>query len=120
MQKKDEKVELLRQLKKNGIKVACYTNSIRLTAELILCKVGVLELLDKVYTNQDVVRTKPDPEGYIKCMEYFNVGKDECVIIEDSPKGLQAAYSSGAKVYQVKNSEDVDIDIIEKLELLFL
>ena len=113
---KQEKIDLIKYLKARNIKVACYTNSIRLTAELILRKIGVFEYLDKVMTNQDVVQTKPNPEGYISCMNHFGVLPKDCKIIEDSPKGVEAATLSGANVLVVKNSDEVSMDKI--LEIL--
>ena len=108
---REEKVQLLKYLKQNEIKVACYTNSIRQTAELMLYKTGILNLLDVVITNQDVEHTKPNPEGYNKIMNLFKYAPNETLIVEDSPKGFEAAYSSGAKVFKVNNQEQVNIEL---------
>lgn len=105
---KEEKVEMMQQLKKRGIKIACFTNSIRMTAELMLKKTGVYEYLDLLLTNQDVTAPKPDPEGYIKCMRHFSVSSDQCLIVEDSPKGIESAKRSGAHVFVVHSPHDVD------------
>lgn len=111
--KRQEKIDLMLFLKSKNIKVACYTNSIRMTAELMLKKIGVLELLDLLITNQDVSVSKPDPEGYIKCMNFFNIDKKNTIIVEDSPKGLEAAKKSGALYVQVKSPDEVMINILE-------
>ena len=113
--KREEKIELIDYLKKNNIKVACYTNSIRLTAELMLQKTGVLDKLDLLVTNQDVKEPKPNPEGYIKCINHFNIRKENTIILEDSPKGLEAAKKSGALVVHVKNPEEVNKKIFEEI-----
>lgn len=112
---RQDKIDLINFLKSKGIKVACYTNSIRKTAELMLQKTGVLDLLDLLVTNQDVKNPKPDPEGYIKCMKHFNFSVEETIIVEDSPKGLEAARLSGAFFVQVPNSEQVNLDVFSKL-----
>ena len=111
---REEKIELMRYLKKQEVLIACYTNSIRETAELMLKKTGVLQHLDLLITNQDVLKPKPDPEGYLKCMKDLNVTPDFCLIVEDSPKGIQAATLSGAKVLVVQSPEDVTIDSIAR------
>lgn len=108
---REEKVQLLKYLKQNEIKVACYTNSIRQTAELMLYRTGILDLLDVVITNQDIQHAKPNPEGYKKIMNLFKCAPNETLIIEDSPKGFEAAYSSGAKVFKVNNQEQVNIEL---------
>jgi HAD superfamily hydrolase (TIGR01509 family) len=108
-----EKIELMKFLKEKNIKIACYTNSIRKTAELMLEKTGILEYFDLVITNQDVKYPKPDPEGYNFCMKKLNISLDNTIIIEDSPKGIQAAESSGAFVIKVKNQDEVDVNLLK-------
>jgi len=113
---KPEKIELLKYIKSRNLKTACYTNCIRASAELILYKIGVLDYLDKVVTNQDVTLAKPNPEGYISCMSYFGVTPKESIVVEDSVKGIEAATLSGAHVIVVKNSHEVTTNkIIEIL-----
>jgi len=114
---RSEKQEMIRKLKDSGATVACYTNSIRMTAELMLEKTGILDLFDRVLTNQDVQDPKPDPEGYLLLMDDFDIRAENTYIVEDSPKGLKAAYDSGANVIQVKNPNEVDINLFKK-ELL--
>lgn len=101
------KVDLLLDLKSSGYKVACVTNSIRLTSEIILGKVGVLSLLDLLVTNQDVKNPKPSPEPYLKAMELLKEFPGTTMIVEDSPIGIQSALMSGAKVIKVSNSLEV-------------
>jgi beta-phosphoglucomutase len=114
-QKRKEKIELITELKRRGFVVACFTNSIRETANLMLSKTGVLDLFELVVTNQDVSNPKPDPEGYVKVMKHFRASKEETCIIEDSPKGIEAAEQSGAQVIVVKNPDDVNLSLIERI-----
>tara|TARA_Y100000034_G_scaffold123789_1_gene171092 strand:+ start:73 stop:687 length:615 start_codon:yes stop_codon:yes gene_type:complete len=111
--RRQEKIDLLLWLKKRGVHIACCTNSIRKTTELMLIKTGIRELFDLVITNQDVEQPKPNPEGYIKILKHFKINKENAIIVEDSPKGLEAAYASGCNVIPVKNPEDVDIDLFK-------
>jgi HAD superfamily hydrolase (TIGR01509 family) len=110
-----EKVEMVEELRKRGIHVACFTNSIRETAELMLRKTGILHMLESVVTNEDVVNPKPDPEGYLRLVEEFNVLKKNVIIVEDSPKGLQAAWNSGCRVIQVKDPNEVSISLFKDI-----
>ena len=114
---RSEKQEMVRTLKDSGTTVACYTNSIRQTAELMLEKTGILDMFEYVLTNQDVSKSKPDPEGYVFLMSHFGFKPEDTYIIEDSPKGLAAANASGANVIQVKNPDEVDINLFKE-ELL--
>jgi beta-phosphoglucomutase-like phosphatase (HAD superfamily) len=47
---------------------------------------------------EDVQRTKPDPEGYVKAAEQLNVPIDQCLVLEDSRTGIKAGLASGAWV----------------------
>ena len=110
-----EKIKMIKKLKNDGYFVACYTNSIRQTAELMLEKTGIIDLFDKIITNQDVSKSKPNPEGYISLMRDFNVKAENTLIIEDSPKGFAAARASKAKVVRVDDPNAVDIDLFRGL-----
>ena len=112
--KREEKIKMMQFLKNRNIKIACYTNSIRMTAELMLRKTGIIEYFDMVITNQDVAIPKPSSEGYIKCMNNFNLTTDQCLIVEDSPNGLEAARGSGAMVIKVKNPSEVNEDLFKE------
>ena len=78
----------------------------------MLEKTGICRFFDYILTNQDVNKPKPNPEGYVYLMEAFQINKDNTFIIEDSPKGLEAARSSGANVIKVKNASKVNIETV--------
>jgi len=111
---REEKVQMIKNLRYAGYNVACYTNSIRETALLMLEKTGVLEHLDLLLTNQDVVKSKPDPEGYNFLINKFNASKNNVIIVEDSPKGLAAAYATGCTVIKVSGPDEVDIGLFKE------
>jgi beta-phosphoglucomutase len=108
------KVRLFSWLESKNIKIACYTNSIRDTATLMLKRSGVYDMLDYFVTSQDVTNPKPNPEGYISVLKHFNIDPLSTIIVEDSPKGLQAAKGSGCKVMQVNNATEVNIENIRR------
>lgn len=110
---REEKTKLLKLLKDKSKIVCCYTNSIRSTANLILDKMHISEYFDKVVSNQDVIKSKPNPEGYIFLMNFYNIKPHDTIIVEDSPKGFEAAYLSGAKVFKVNNPDQVNTDLFE-------
>lgn len=111
---REEKIEMLKFLKEKDLKVACYTNSIRETGSLMLKKTGIYNLFDLFYSNQDVSEPKPSPVGYIQIMNHFNIEKENTLIVEDSPKGFEAAYLSGAKVFRVVNQEHVNMKLFKE------
>jgi HAD superfamily hydrolase (TIGR01509 family) len=104
-----EKIALIQKLQAKGIHVACFTNSIRETTTLMLCKTGILDLFELIITNQDVKEAKPSPEGYLKTIQHFNVEKESVIIVEDSPKGIAAARATGCRVIEVSNPDEVHV-----------
>ena len=45
----------------------------------------------------DVTRTKPSPEPYLRAAELLGVRIDQCVAVEDSPNGLASAVASAIR-----------------------
>ncbi len=93
-----------------AFKKICVTNSIRQTALLMLEKTGQQSFMDYIISNEDVNNPKPDPEGYIKAIQYLKLQPNECMIVEDSPKGIESAKKSHANVYEVKGYHDVTLE----------
>ncbi len=93
-----------------AFKKICVTNSIRQTALLMLEKTGQQSFMDYIISNEDVNNPKPDPEGYIKAIQYLKLQPNECMIVEDSPKGIESAKKSNAHVYEVKGYYDVTLE----------
>ena len=68
----------------------------------ILIQFDILDIFDLILTHDDVTKSKPDPEEYLKTMLYYKAKPEDCIIFEDSVVGVEAAESSGAVVYVVK------------------
>lgn len=52
-------------------------------------------------TADDVGRGKPNPEGYLAAARRLGASPSECVVIEDSPAGIEAAGAAGMRVIAV-------------------
>lgn len=89
-----EKLELHEYLKSLNIKIACVTNSIRETAEEMLKSTGQFHYFDIIVANEDVNANKPYPDCYNYAIEKLGVNPINCLCVEDSPKGIQAATAS--------------------------
>lgn len=103
-----EKEYMLHRLQREGLRLACCSNSIRDTLELMLRESGILECFECTVSHQDVSRPKPDPEIYVHTMARMGLSPAEVVIVEDAPHGVEAARRSGAHVCQVRGFGDVD------------
>jgi len=112
-----QKIELFKELRDRGYKLACASNSIRRSVLVMLAKIGIIEYMDLIISNEDVKNSKPHPEMYWKAMSMMGVLPEETLIVEDSPHGLLAASRSRANVLRVDNPKDLVISkIISKLD----
>jgi HAD superfamily hydrolase (TIGR01509 family) len=108
-------ISVIAKLKDEGYLFYVASNAIRRTIELGLEKLGITNLVDKVYSNQDVKQSKPNPEMYLRCMADAGVSPDETLIIEDSKHGREAAAKSKATVCGVDHSFDFSYDRIKSM-----
>lgn len=95
----DRLVDIIRLLKKE-YKTAVVTTASKENCHDILKEFDLLDLFDLVLTHDDITKTKPDPEGFLKAMQYFGCEPEDTIIFEDSDVGLEAAERSGAFYYR--------------------
>lgn len=107
-------LESLKYLKDRGLVVAVASNSIRETVKNVLISTNYIRYIDFFLSNEDVVRGKPNPEIYLQTMITAGVGPKETIIFEDSPTGIKAAESSGAKVIKIESTKDIKVCLMEK------
>ena len=107
---------IISNLVKDGYKIAVCSNSIRKTVLTVLSKLGIMEYMDLVISNEDVKNSKPHPEMYWKAMSMMSVLPEETLIVEDTPYGLLAASRSKSYILRVKNPNEVTYtNILKKL-----
>ena len=109
----DENIKsTISKLVDNNYKIAVCSNSIRKTVLTVLCKLGIIEYIDFILSNEDVKNPKPHPEMYWKTISIMSVLPEETLIVEDSPYGLLAASRSKSHILRVKNPNEVTYDSI--------
>jgi len=91
-------------------KMGIVTSSRKDHFELIHRQTGFLKYFDFVVTSEDVKNTKPDPEPYLKALEISGMKKDECIVVEDSERGLRSAIAAGLKCYIIPTSLTLNSD----------
>lgn len=99
--------DAISKLSIDGYKIACCSNSIRKTVLTVLSKLNIIQFMDLIYSNEDVLNSKPHPEIYWKAISKLGHLPEQTLIIEDSPPGLMAASKSQAFVMRVKSNKDV-------------
>ncbi|MCB1688619.1 MAG: HAD family phosphatase [Halioglobus sp.] len=85
-------------------RMAIVTTSTRTHFELIHNSRNLVQYMDFVLTREDYVSSKPDPEPYLLALNKFGASADECLVIEDSQRGLQAALAAGIECAVIHNA----------------
>ena len=94
-------VDLIRS-RDMSCKAALVTTASKQNTFDILNKFNLMDLFDLILTHEDITKSKPDPEGFLKAMKLFNVEARDCLIFEDSSVGIEAAEKTGATVFVAK------------------
>lgn len=87
--------EVLKLLREKGIKTS--VGSASKNAPEILERIGILSLLDEISCGLDTTKSKPDPEVFLIAAEKLNLKPEECLVVEDSAAGIEAAKVGGMK-----------------------
>lgn len=113
LKKDPQLIKFFKKLKKNKYKIAVASNTIKKSLILILESIGIIQYVDFKISNEDVLSPKPHPEMFWKCMIHFKTLPDQTTIIEDSPKGRNAAQLSGANVVTVNERSDINEEFMK-------
>ena len=95
---------------KNHLFAICSGANIK-EIKFVLSKVGWLKLFDPIVTQEDIEHGKPHPDGFNFALQKLNertaqgsITPEQCLVIEDSPKGIAAARAAGMKCLAISNS----------------
>ena len=95
LQKRDDSAllpgvrDVLAMLKKRGLLLA--VGSASKNAPEILERTGLMSYLDKISCGLDTAKSKPDPEVFLIAAEKLELDPEDCLVVEDSAAGIQAA-----------------------------
>jgi beta-phosphoglucomutase len=105
--------EFISMLIRNKIRIAICSGALRSDIDLMLSGAAFKDAFEVIVTADDVKHGKPDPEGYLLSLDKLNRSGDsvkasQCVVIEDSHWGLEAAAAAGTNPIAVTNSYSRD------------
>lgn len=100
----DDVKEFLDFLKINNIRIACASSSNINYINNALSMCHIKDYFDLICTGDDFKESKPSPEIYLWCMDKFGLKNNECLVIEDSPYGIEAAKNASMMVVARKTT----------------
>lgn len=105
--------EILMFLREKGYKTALATSAKRERAIKQLKMGNIEELFDAVVTGDEVEKSKPDPEIFLTAAKKLLEEPENCIVVEDSPAGIKAAYNAKMMGLHVEDLKEADEDILK-------
>jgi HAD superfamily hydrolase (TIGR01509 family) len=103
--------DLIFNLRAAQIKLAIVSGALRSEIDLVLNRANLSQHFTVIVSGDDGVASKPEPDGYLLAIERFNqqnagiaLKPSNCLAIEDTFPGIQAAKQAGMQVVGVANS----------------
>ncbi len=106
--------DFLDVLKRNDIGMAICSGALLAEIELILKQSRLRPFFEVIVSAEQIKEGKPNPEGFLLALQRLNEERenpilaDECIVIEDSHWGLEAAKAAGMHTIAVTNSYDAE------------
>jgi epoxide hydrolase-like predicted phosphatase len=115
----DEMLDLMRDLRTRGFRMAILTNNVREWEELWRSKLPVDEIFELVVDSAWVGMRKPDPEIYKLTMSRLDGGLDprECLFVDDNELNVEAARDLGMRAVHFESNAQAIPEIRSLLDL---
>ncbi len=111
-------VNFIKYLFHKNYPLAVASSSHRRLVQVGITKHDLMQYFQTIITGDDVTRLKPEPDIFLLAAQQLNILPAECLVIEDSSVGVQAAKAAGmfCAGYQNTNSGDQDLS---KADIIF-
>jgi len=114
--------DFLTMLEQNDIPMAICSGSLLTEVEMVLEEARLRHLFEAIVSGEQVIKGKPDPEGFLLTLQRLNEKREnpitgnQCIVIEDSHWGLEAAKAAEMHTIAVTNSYDAEqLSMAEKI-----
>jgi HAD superfamily hydrolase (TIGR01509 family) len=104
-------IGLLEGIKMMQIPMAIASSSPKLFIEAVIEKISIRKYFTKYLSGEEVQRSKPEPDIFLKIAELLEVNPAECIVIEDSTSGTIAAKKAGMKCIGYRNVNSGNQDL---------
>ena len=108
-------IELIQYLYDNGLKLGLASSSPRYFIEMVLNNFDLLKYFTIIVSGEELERSKPHPDIYLKAAEQIGISPIDCVAIEDANAGVRSAKAAGMYTigYQNPNSGAQDLSVAD-------
>lgn len=89
-------------LRSRGLKLAIGSSS--KNTPFILQQIGLADFFDAVSDGNNITKSKPDPEVFLKAAQMLDVAPEYCLVVEDAVAGAEAAHRGSMRAACVGNA----------------
>ena len=111
--------EVLRKADRSGISMAIGSAATRFSIDFVLDNLDLRSCFNAIVGAEDVFKSKPDPEVFLKGAELLGVEPESCIVFEDVPKGAEAALNAGMKAIIVTTTHAPE-EFVQYPNVLFI
>jgi len=102
-------------LREKNIKIAIVSGGHRGYIEKLIDMLGIADYFDYIVTADDVPYRKPDPKPFLMAAEFLGIPPEDCLVIEDSYSGCQAARSAGMKLIWMRPYPEMNAPVADQI-----
>jgi len=121
-------VKLLNAIKNGNFKLGLVSSAPKENIDLVIGELNLEGFFDCIVFGREVSESKPSPQIYLLAAEKLEVTPKDCVVIEDSPLGVNAAKNAGMQCLAISNThprqelEEADkvVASLENIDLIAL
>lgn len=100
--------EFLRRADRRHIRMAIGSAAITFNIDYILDNLSIRHYFKAIVSADDVTISKPHPETFLKVASLVEVAPPGCLVFEDAPKGVEAAYNAGMRCVVLTTMHEKD------------
>ncbi len=89
--------DFLKVMEEASIPMAVGSSAPRMNIEAILRGLKIDHYFSSIVSSDEVIQAKPDPSIFLECAQQMNQDAENCIVLEDSIHGLEAAKRAGSK-----------------------
>ena len=109
LKNKDAK-PVMEALRERGVVSAIASSGQPEMIEELVEAADLRDVLVATVSGHEVAAFKPDPAVYLRTMELLGVAPEECLVVEDSPLGIEAGRRAGCRTLALRPREGVSLD----------
>jgi len=110
--------ELVLYLHGINVKMVVATSSERSKTEIYIKSSGLFDYFDFIVCGDEISQSKPNPEIFLKAAEKAGIPIEQCLVLEDSENGINAAFNAKMKCIMVPDLIAPNEELVKKSTMI--